>query len=218
MREDFGSALRTRREQLGLSLRSVASAVGISPSMLSQVETGKLYPSVSTLYQIATFLDVSLDGLLGLIPEESEARGEVRRSPVQRAEDNPRIEIEQGVTWERLAAESSSGLEPLLATYGPGASSSPDGRLSRHPGLEHGYLLEGQLILCIEFDRRLIRAGDSFCFRASRPHSFVNETAKPAKGLWFTAPEVGDGEGWPGAARSGAGAAADTIRALRDSV
>ena len=68
MREDFGGELRARRERLGLSLRSVASAVGISPSMLSQVETGKLYPSVSTLYHLAAFLDVSLDGLLGLSP------------------------------------------------------------------------------------------------------------------------------------------------------
>ena len=72
MREDFGGELRARRERLGRSLRSGASEIGISASMLSQVETGKLYPSVSTLYQIASFLDVSLDGLLGLSPEEGE--------------------------------------------------------------------------------------------------------------------------------------------------
>jgi len=217
MREDFGSELRARRERLGLSLRSVASAVGISPSMLSQVETGKLYPSVSTLYHLAAFLDVSLDGLLGLSPDDGDVAGPgaPRRGPVQRADDNPRIEIEHGVTWERLAAKPGSGFEPLLVTYAPGAMSAADDRLLRHPGLEHGYLLEGALILRLEFDRRIVRAGDSFCFPGSLPHLFANETEKPAKGIWFVAPESDAGLE---PAKGGSRSAAEALRALRDSI
>ena len=36
-----GAALREVRERRGLSLREVARRVGVSPSFISQVETGK---------------------------------------------------------------------------------------------------------------------------------------------------------------------------------
>lgn len=219
MRDDFGSALRARREHLGLSLRSVATEVGISPSMLSQVETGKLHPSVTTLYQIAAFLDVSLDELLGLVTEDSSSvSNELRRGPVQRAEDNPRVELEGGVTWQKLASADTVGFEPLLVTFAPGGSSSPDGRLRQHDGIEFGYLTSGQLILSLEFDRRLIRTGDSFCFRASRPHLFTNESDREAQGVWLTASEQATVLDGKSAAPSGTWEALETIRVLRDSI
>ena len=40
---------------------SLASRLGVSPSLISQIETGRANPSVSTLYAIAAELDVSLD-------------------------------------------------------------------------------------------------------------------------------------------------------------
>jgi len=220
MREDFGAELRRRRERLGLSLRAVASEVGVSASMLSQVETGKLFPSVTTLYHIAAFLDVSLDFLLGLNPHEIDGDGDgAQPSPVQRAEDNPRIEIEHGVTWERLASKPDSGIQPLLVTYEPGATSSADERLLRHSGLEHGYLLKGQLVLRLEFDHRIIRAGDSFCFSGEQPHLFVNKGEKPAKGIWFVAPDATDQiVAGSETARTNSHPNAVAMRALRDSI
>ncbi|HEX6955711.1 MAG TPA: helix-turn-helix transcriptional regulator, partial [Agromyces sp.] len=65
MQLDVGSELRRVRESRKLSLRNVASAVGVSASLLSQVETGKTQPSVSTLYALVNYLGISLDGLMG---------------------------------------------------------------------------------------------------------------------------------------------------------
>ena len=67
MAADGASALVCVRRgpQRGLSLRSVAQALGVSASLISQVETGKTQPSVSTLYAMANHLGVSLDELLG---------------------------------------------------------------------------------------------------------------------------------------------------------
>ena len=56
--------MRRERERHGLSLRELARRVGVSPSMLSQVETGRTQPSVSTIYAIATELGVSIDALV----------------------------------------------------------------------------------------------------------------------------------------------------------
>ena len=69
MQFDLGSELRRVRESKKLSLRAVASAVGVSASLLSQVETGKTQPSVSTLYALVNHLGISLDALMGTKPD-----------------------------------------------------------------------------------------------------------------------------------------------------
>jgi len=61
---NVGSLIRRERQRQGLSLRELARRVGVSASMLSQVETDRTHPSVSTIYAIATELEISIDALL----------------------------------------------------------------------------------------------------------------------------------------------------------
>lgn len=198
MQLDVGSELRRVRESRKLSLRNVASAVGVSASLLSQVETGKTQPSVSTLYALVNYLGISLDGLMGttraaapplaVAGPAGDASGAGSRSSdavVQRREDNPIIEMENGVTWERLAVGASAVADPLIVTYQPSASSSMEGKMMRHAGLEYGVLLEGRLTLRIDFDTYELEPGDSFCFDSGRPHLYVNQSDQPARGIWF---------------------------------
>jgi transcriptional regulator with XRE-family HTH domain len=56
----IGERIRTERARRGISLRGLARSVGLSPSLISQIETGKCQPSVSTLYAITTALGVSV--------------------------------------------------------------------------------------------------------------------------------------------------------------
>jgi len=51
-----GEKLRTARNEQGLSLRELASRAGVSASLLSQIECGKVTPSAASLFQIATAL------------------------------------------------------------------------------------------------------------------------------------------------------------------
>ena len=53
---EMGDRLREARQARGLSLRGLAERLGVSPSLISQVETGRAKPSVSTLYAIVTEL------------------------------------------------------------------------------------------------------------------------------------------------------------------
>ena len=46
-----------------MSLRALARDVGVSPSLISQIEHGKATPSVGTLYAIVSELDISFDEL-----------------------------------------------------------------------------------------------------------------------------------------------------------
>ncbi|WP_173921917.1 cupin domain-containing protein [Agromyces sp. Marseille-P2726] len=199
MQLDVGSELRRVRESQKLSLRTVASAVGVSASLLSQVETGKTQPSVSTLYALVNYLGMSLDGLLRTAAVEAQGDPDASSVPsapsnqdhrrtdgvVQRREDNPVIEMENGVTWERLAVGDSTIADALIVTYGPSGSSSVEGKMMRHSGLEYGVILEGRLSLQLEFDTYELEPGDSLCFDSNRPHRYDNRTDQPARGIWF---------------------------------
>ena len=63
--DGVGQRLRSERERHGLSLRELARRLEISPSALSQIETGRSRPSVGTLYTIVSELEMSLDELFG---------------------------------------------------------------------------------------------------------------------------------------------------------
>src|SRR5688500_20051047 len=60
----IGERLRSRRQEARLSLRDLAERLGVSPSLISQIERGRANPSVSTLYSIVNELDISLDELM----------------------------------------------------------------------------------------------------------------------------------------------------------
>ena len=58
---EIGDRLRRERAERGLSLRELARRLDVSPSLVSQIETGKIQPSVRTLYAMVSELGVSLD-------------------------------------------------------------------------------------------------------------------------------------------------------------
>ncbi|MCX2750040.1 helix-turn-helix domain-containing protein [Arthrobacter sp. MI7-26] len=218
---ELGEGIRAQRERMGLSLRAVASTVGISASMLSQVETGKLHPSVATLYQIASHLGISVDLLMGV--DGSAARLEpdqnTARVAVMRAAEGPTIERASGVTWQPLAGQPAWSVQTTLVTYAARGASTVDKKMTRHNGIESGYLLAGELTLLLGFERTLLRPGDSFCFDATEPHLFVNESATDAKGIWF----VTGGEDSAGNASQGPSFGsllpdADPMRVLRNGI
>jgi transcriptional regulator with XRE-family HTH domain/quercetin dioxygenase-like cupin family protein len=61
----IGARLRAARRGRGLSVRGLARDIGVSASLISQIETDKSSPSVSTLYSITTALGISIEDLFG---------------------------------------------------------------------------------------------------------------------------------------------------------
>ena len=61
--DKIGTRLRAVREARGIGLREAARQLDVSASFLSQLETGKSQPSVSTLYSLTRLLDISIDQL-----------------------------------------------------------------------------------------------------------------------------------------------------------
>ena len=191
MNFDIGAELRRVRIARKLSLRSVATAVNVSASLLSQVETGKTQPSVSTLYALVNHLGISLDGLMKGQASDQGAQTATadyedgHHGVVQRRSENPSIEMENGVVWERLADGGRDDADPLMVTYEPGSSSSVEGTMMRHDALEYGVIIEGTLTLQLESDTYELLPGDSFSFDANQVHMYRNNSSKPARGIWF---------------------------------
>jgi len=196
----LGERLRRERDRLGLSLRELARRLEVSPSLVSQIETGKIQPSVRTLYAIVSELGVSLDELFAppassqATPQQATA-GASRRatratSPepstdrVQRVHDRRAIELESGGRWERLTAWNGPDVEFLYATYAVGGASSPEGTLVRHNGREFGTVINGRLGVTVGFEEYVLEPGDSISFESSIPHRLHNDGDTDVQAIW----------------------------------
>jgi transcriptional regulator with XRE-family HTH domain len=192
----MGDRLRQARAARGLSLRQLAETLGVSPSLISQVETGRAKPSVNTLYALANELGISLDTLLFMDTEppsphlDGDAAGEsfeavLPHDPVQRAASRSSIRLGSGVLWERLTTESIRNVDFLHVTYEVGGESSPADAFQRHSGQEWGYVLSGTLTVRIGFDEFLLQPGDAISFDSGTPHRLFNAGDVPARAVWF---------------------------------
>ena len=198
-----GPRIRERRQELGLSLRELGGRVGVSASMLSQVENGRCRASVATLYRLVSELGMTLDDLFEDTPEEAPAAPPARRraadaraerphverarptGPVLQPGERATIELESGVTWERLTNFSPPGLEFILVTYRPGSSSGRSGKYSQHKGFECAYIESGELTFHHKFDTWTLHAGDTVTFDASEPHRLENQGTEDVHAVWL---------------------------------
>lgn len=188
---DIGPRLLAARREAGLTVRALAADIGVSGALISQIETGRTQPSVTTLYALVDRLGVSLDWLIGLTPAGRPAGepgdGAPRETPpVRRADAHPVLQIAHGVRWELVSSPADGAAEAVLVTYEPGAASSPDGKSAAHDGVESAFLIEGVLTLQLGEEQFEVNGGDSLVFDSRRPHRYVNRSTTTARGIWIT--------------------------------
>lgn len=174
----IGARLRDLRAARELSLRQLARLIGASPSLLSQIENGKVTPSVDTLYLLSAALAVPVAAFFGVpAANESTPAG----AWVVRAMDRQRINLERGVTWENLLPHEEAGLRFMEIRYAPGANSGE--HMLRHPGRDLFVVLEGELVFRIGFGEHRLHAGDSISFADYEPHQLRNDGKVEARAI-----------------------------------
>jgi transcriptional regulator with XRE-family HTH domain len=190
--EGIGDRLRDERTRAGISQRELARRLGLSPSLISQLESGLSKPSVGTLYAIVTELDLSLDKLLrgadhspstGSPAESGKANG--GPSPLVHPDDRESIDLASGVRWEQLSRDTDQGIDFLYALYEVGGTSTPDDSLMRHNGKEYGYIISGRLGIQLGFEVHELEPGDSIGFDSTQPHRLFNIGDEPVHAIWF---------------------------------
>lgn len=187
----LGAKLRGEREGQGIAVRELARRLGVSPSLISQIERGLVTPSVGTLWSMTTELGLTMDELFRTAEQEGPraGRGADGRplrvaDPLQRGDRRKSIRLAGGVAWERLTAEPDDALEFLYVKYEAGAESCPEDSFLRHGGREYAYLLEGRLGVQIGFERYELGPGDSISFDSQIPHRLWAIGKKPAIAIW----------------------------------
>jgi transcriptional regulator with XRE-family HTH domain len=179
---DLGARIREAREDAGLSVRGLARQIGVSASLLSQVERGLAQPSVATLWALVRELGLSLDALFAE-PNGEPAAG--RPAIVQRAAGRPAIELGGGVVWERLTAAPDRDADFAFVTYPPGADSGADDPPTSHLGREYGYVIGGQLQIEVGEEVVELGPGDAVAFGSETPHRFRALGDEPVTAVWL---------------------------------
>jgi transcriptional regulator with XRE-family HTH domain len=174
----FGKKVRALRNQKNLTLNEMAKMAKRSVSLLSQIETGKVSPSFSTMRIIADTLDISLSQLI--LDEEA---NEARDSSLMEIRERKVLTTQGGVQHQLLSRNLTLPFEFISFEMPPGASTGEE--LYSHEGLECGLLLEG--IMEIQVGDKIFRMkpGDSFTLNSSIPHKFSNCGKKKARAVWI---------------------------------
>ncbi len=193
--DGIGDRLREERLKAGISQRELARRVGLSASLISQLESGLSKPSVGTLYAIVTELGVSVERVIrGDHPAGSESVTAPHSdpSPLVHPDERAVVDLASGVRWEQLTSETEEGVDFLHVIYDVGGSSTPDSSLMRHNGREYGYVISGTLGVQVGFEKHIMSPGDSIAFDSTTPHRLYNDGNEPVHSVWFVVGRDGD--------------------------
>ena len=190
--DDVPRRLRAERERRGISLRELARRLKISPSAITQIETGRARPSVATLWAIVTELGMSLDDLFAHEAGASAEAGAPPAAPeppptalpVVTEATREALQLATGVRWERMTADTDPEVDFIWVVYEAGGSSSPEDSFIRHAGREYGLVMSGRLEVTVGFETRVLGPGDSISFDSTTPHRLRNTGDEPATGVW----------------------------------
>jgi len=162
----IGHVARRIREELDLTLANVAQHAGISPGMLSRLETGHVNPSLETIVALAEALGVRPALLL---QEVGEVEGGAQHVPEGGGLEVVRRGTKRGHTYHLLAAQRGpvKVFEPFLVTLTDKSEIFPG---FQHAGTEFIYILSGEIRYRHGKSSYLLKAGDSLTFRGDVAH------------------------------------------------
>jgi transcriptional regulator with XRE-family HTH domain len=188
----IGARLRGLRKAHRYSIRRLAQAAGVSASLVSDIERGKVEPSISTLKRLATTLGTTL---AYFFTEPSNPEGRVIRasersvlgqgSPPRSNAARSVIET-AGVHYEIASPPEAAEIEAIYGRYEPGASL---GDAITHEGEEWGMVLSGRLKVWVGEEIYFLDPGDAISFPSTIPHRMENVAEGRTEYIWINTPK-----------------------------
>lgn len=182
---ELGKKLRHMRLRRKIALTDLAKHTGLSASMLSQLENGKLIPTLPTLARIAMVFDIGLDHFF------AQTRGRkffslVRSADRMRFPESPEA-APPSYSFECLTyAEPGASLQAYLADF-PGRKQG-EGTPHTHDGSEFLFVLDGAVSIRFQGEDHELLAGDSVLLDSSEPHSYAGSPKKGGRAVVVTIP------------------------------
>jgi transcriptional regulator with XRE-family HTH domain len=171
--------IRAIRLAKGLNMRELADKVSCSTSFISQIENGKVSPSISMLKKIATELDVRVVDFF--MTEETD------NDVILRKDKRTHMKYPQGHAFIELLVSkvSDKKMQPIWAHFEPGDGSEG---LYSHTGEEFGLVIKGSLELQLEDEVYMLDEGDTFYFNSERKHGYRNLGDTTTTVIWVITP------------------------------
>jgi transcriptional regulator with XRE-family HTH domain len=175
----IGARIKRLRLKKSMGLVDLGKLTGLSASFLSQLETGRVVPTLRNLSRIAMVFSKDLSYFFETEPRtlfQVHRRKERARLP-QTGVDSP------SYYFESLAyMVPDRHMDPYFAEFVPLADdASPNAHM--HPGFEFLYLLEGELEIHHGDQHCTLRPRDAVYFDAGTPHSYRSAGKKPAEAI-----------------------------------
>jgi transcriptional regulator with XRE-family HTH domain len=177
--DSLGRRIRALRAERELQQRQLAEKAALTPSMVSQIESGRLTPSLNTLGKIAAALGVPIASLF-----DAQPTGQIH---VTRAKDYPVVSFDgASEQWAVLGTGLFQGkIRALVSTLAPRSRGVTTDKVVIKPGqMKLFYVLEGKVGLHYNGDRHVLEAGDSALLDGGTAHGWENMGNRNARALW----------------------------------
>ena len=173
---NIGKKIKELRNLCNLTQEELANRTELTKGYISQIENELVEPSISTLEDIVKALGIDLGEFF------TEAKTE---QIVFNGNDYFEKETESyQIKWLVPNAQKNE-MEPILITIYPNCQTDLD---YPHEGQEFGYVLEGEVLLCIDNKTHRIQKGETFYYQSNKNHYLKNVKNKNCRIVWVSSP------------------------------
>jgi transcriptional regulator with XRE-family HTH domain len=183
MVDQMGKRIKKRREALGFQVKELSVKIGVTSSLISQIERGKSYPSIVTLKKISEALKTTVGDLIG----ENE---NLVQHPLLKPDERRFVKKNSSGTRLYLLSyhDPTKQIEPYIIQFCKN-SNSKGIMTSNFPGQEFLFVLKGRFEGEVNKQKYSLQEGDGFYFNSSQKHLFKNNSDDDAELLWIITPQ-----------------------------
>jgi len=189
----IGERIKRLRLKKSMGLVELGKHTGLSASFLSQLETGRVVPTLRNLSRIAMVFSKDLSYFF-----ETEPNAVFR---IHRSKERVRLP-QTGVAIPTYYFESlgymvpDRHMDPYFAEFIP-LTNEMERKAHMHAGFEFLYMLDGELDIHHGDQACTLEAGDAVYFDASTPHSYQCAGKKPANAIIVTMHQAPQAQAFP---------------------
>ena len=175
---DIGAKLKDLRMKKGLTQEELADRSELSKGFISLLERNLTSPSIATLIDILQCLGTDLKDFFTETGDE-----QVSFSAADYFEKID-AELHNKIEWIIPNAQKNI-MEPIRLTLEAGGQTYPD---NPHEGEEFGYVLSGQISVCLGKRRIKVAKGESFYYKCDTTHHIEARGKGGAQIIWISSP------------------------------
>jgi transcriptional regulator with XRE-family HTH domain len=177
--DNIGQKIRALRQAKQMTVREIASLAGVTPGLISQIEHGRVSPSLSTLKRILSALGETIISLVEQEVGEQALKGVVRKN------ERRKVIVRPGLIYELISAKNKA-YSMFISYLEPGCDSGDS--FYAHEGIESGIVIQGTVEITLGDKKIVLNEGDSITYPSTVPRRWKNVGKVTAIGVWVVSP------------------------------